>query len=82
MTDLDEMHDVKGLALALKRNRTYVSDMRAAGFEMPGSRASLRMALQWLADHPEFTRRQAAEVRFARREQTRTNENSARIVKP
>lgn len=69
MTDLDEMHDVKGLALGLKRNPSYVYDMKAGGFEMPGGRASLRMALQWLANHHDFSRRQVAALRFARRGQ-------------
>lgn len=84
MTDLDEMHDVKGLALALKRNPSYVYDMKTSGFIMPGGRASLRMALQWLADNESFTRRQAAGLRFARRAsrgETRTNGKSADVVK-
>jgi hypothetical protein len=67
MTDLDERHDVKGLAEALKRCRGYVEDMKTTGFVMIGGRASLREAVQWLADNPTFTRRRAAEVRFARR---------------
>jgi len=67
MTDLDELHDVKGLALGLKRSDSYVYDMKSAGMPMPGGRASLRQAIQWLADHPAFTRAEAAAVRFARR---------------
>lgn len=67
MTDLDELHDVKGIALGLKRHPSYVYDMRAAGFVMPGDRASLRQAHQWLADNPTFRRSQ---VSFARRVKT------------
>ncbi|HBJ87143.1 MAG TPA: hypothetical protein DDZ88_25440 [Verrucomicrobiales bacterium] len=72
MTDLDELHDVKGLAVAIKRAPSYVYDMKSAGFQMPGDRASMRQAHQWLADHPDFTRAQAAELRFARRAKTCT----------
>lgn len=66
MTQLhwDEPLDVKGLAIALKRAESYVYDMRTMGFFMPGGRATVRMAMCWLSDHPDFSRRQAA---FARR---------------
>ena len=67
MTDLDELHDVKNLAGLLLRHPSYVYDMKSFGFQMPGGRASLRQAHQWLADHPEYTRASAAEIRFARR---------------
>lgn len=72
MTDLDELHDVKGLAFHLKRNESYVYDMKSAGFHMPGGRASLRQAVQWLANHG-FTRAEAAKVRFARRSSLKPN---------
>lgn len=72
MTDWDEMHDVKGLAGALKRCREYVEDMKTCGFEMIHGRASLRMANQWLADHPQFSRAAARTVRFARRNAARS----------
>ena len=67
MTDLDEVHDVKGLAYVLKRSESYVYDMKSFGFRMPGDRASLRQAMQWLADNEAFTRAEAAKARFARR---------------
>jgi len=66
-TDWDELHDLKGLADALKKGKAYVYDMKSVGFVMPGGRASIRMAMGWLGNHPEFTRTQAAKVRFARR---------------
>ena len=59
MTDWDEMHDVKGLAAVLKRSREYV-EHEDVGFVMIHGRASLRMANQWLADHPEFSRARPA----------------------
>lgn len=79
MTDLDELFDVKGLAAGLKRSREYVSDMKSAGFFMPAGRASLRMAVQWLADHPKFSRKQAKAVRFSRRSQKVTPDNIAGV---
>lgn len=72
MTDWDEPHDVKGLAGMLKRTREYIEDMKTCGFVMPGGRATLRMAFDWLAKHPEFSRSAAQKVRFARRSQTVT----------
>lgn len=64
MTDWDELHSVKGLAGALKKSPGYIYDMKSEGFIMPGDRASLRMAISWLTNHPEFSRAKAA---FARR---------------
>jgi hypothetical protein len=83
MTDLDELHDVKGLALGLKRSESYVYDMRSFGFRMPGDRASLRQAIQWLADNEDFTRAEAAKVRFARRKKTtgKKREETGRVAK-
>lgn len=61
--DWDELHDVKGLAEALKKSAGYIYDMKSVGFLMPGGRASKRMAMTWLADHPDFTRGKAVFVR-------------------
>lgn len=77
MTDLDELHDVKGLARGLKRAPSYVYAMTADGFRMAGQRASLRMAIQWLADRPDWSKKQ---VYFARRGKTGRNGESAKIV--
>jgi hypothetical protein len=79
-TDWDEPRDVKGLAAVLKRSREYVADMRSSGFIMPGGRATLRMAFDWLAKHPDFTRHAARRARFARRAQMVTPGNTARLA--
>lgn len=42
----------KELAAALNRGRNYISAMRRRGFQMPGGRATLRDALQWLVRNP------------------------------
>lgn len=70
-TDWDEPLDTKGLADALKRSRAYVQDMKTCGFPMISGRATLRMAFDWLARHPECTRDRANAVRFARRDNAR-----------
>lgn len=80
-TDIDELHDVKGVARLLKRSREYVEDMKTCGFVMPGGRASVRMALTWLANNEKFTRGAAARVRFTRRSQTVTNGNTAKLAR-
>lgn len=72
MTQYDEMlMDAKGVAAALSRHPNYIYDMRTAGFLMPGGRGTVRSAMQWLLDHPDFRRRTAAEIRFARRARQR-----------
>lgn len=78
MTDLDELHDVKGLARELKRDPSYVYSMKADGFKMPGGRASVRQAMTWLANRPNFTQKG---VYFARRSKTQQNAESSKIVK-
>lgn len=70
-TDWDEPLDTKGLAAALKRSRSYVQDMKACGFPMIAGRATLRMALDWLARNPECGRARAAAFRFVRRNNVR-----------
>lgn len=82
-TDWDEPQDVKGLAEVLGRHENYVYDMRACGFVMPGDRATLRMAFDWLAKHEDFSRKKAAEVRFARRRVEKGgNGVSAKLARP
>lgn len=41
----------KQLAAELQRSRMYVWAMQRRGFKMPGGRASLGDALEWLAKH-------------------------------
>jgi hypothetical protein len=66
-TDWDELHDLKGLARALKRSNAYVFGMKSLGFTMINGRGSIRMAMDWLAKHPGFTMTQVRQVRFSRR---------------
>ena len=47
-----ELHTVKELAGLLKRATSYVYAMRAKGFEMPGGRATLQQAVDWLRENP------------------------------
>jgi hypothetical protein len=49
----------KELAWSLNRNVNYVYAMRAAGFSMPGDRATVQAAIEWLADNPDFSIRKA-----------------------
>ncbi len=44
--------DQKGLALALNRARSFVAAMKRRGFPMPGGRATVFQAVQWLIDNP------------------------------
>jgi hypothetical protein len=44
----------KELAWSLNRNVNYIYAMRAAGFVMPGDRATLQMAIEWLSENPDF----------------------------
>jgi hypothetical protein len=46
--------NVNELADALGHHRSYVTDMKNAGFEMPGGRATLEEGRQWLRDNPHF----------------------------
>lgn len=48
---------IKELAAELKRSRMYVFAMRRRGFTMPGNRATLAAALEWLSKNPKPTRR-------------------------
>lgn len=49
----------KELAWSLNRNVTYIYAMRAAGFSMPGDRATVEAAIEWLAENPDFSKRKA-----------------------
>ena len=42
------------LAVALGRSPGYVSAMVKSGMQMPCGRISLKSALAWMADHPDF----------------------------
>lgn len=48
---------VKELAKQLGRSERYVWWMRARGFEMPGGKATLTEAREWLSDHPQPSKR-------------------------
>lgn len=48
----DVLLSVKELALALNRARSFVAAMKRRGFPMPGGRATLFQAVQWLVDNP------------------------------
>ncbi len=50
----DELLSVKELAGRLRYSPGYVYAMRRDGFSMPGGRASVRQAIGWLSDHPQF----------------------------
>jgi hypothetical protein len=42
------------LAEALGVDRTFIKRMKWAGFAMPGGRALVEWALEWLKAHPDF----------------------------
>lgn len=50
----EELLSVKELAERLKYTARYVYAMRRDGFVMPGGRASVNDALQWLRENPHF----------------------------
>lgn len=49
---MDELFSLKELADKLKRTTRYVLHMKAIGFKMPGKRATLTAALEFLTKHP------------------------------
>lgn len=51
---MSELLNVNELAGALGHHRSYVTDMKRAGFSMPGGRATLLEARAWLAARPHF----------------------------
>ena len=52
-----ELLSIKELAFALKRHRNHVSEMKRAGFPMPGNRVTLTEARTWLAENPGWRTR-------------------------
>ncbi len=50
----DELLTTKELAFALKRHRNYISEMKRAGFPMPGGRATLAEARAWFTANPRW----------------------------
>lgn len=48
----DPLLSIKELAAALGRHRSYIHAMKARGFKMPGDRATLHEARQFLKRHP------------------------------
>lgn len=48
----EKLLTIKELAAELRRSYGYVLAMRARGFRMPGNRATLQAALEWLEEHP------------------------------
>lgn len=53
----DELLTTKELAFALKRHRNYISEMKRAGFAMPGGRATLAEARAWFTANPRWRER-------------------------
>ena len=51
---LGELRDVKSLATALKVSRDYIVAMKHHGFRMPGGKATLRMAHNFISNCDEF----------------------------
>lgn len=50
----DDLLRLTELARALRCSRTYVWSMKRRGFTMPGGRATVSEARQWLREHPDF----------------------------
>jgi hypothetical protein len=46
--------NVNELADALRHHRSYVTDMKRAGFQMEGGFTTLNAARAWLRNHPNF----------------------------
>lgn len=57
---MDELLCVKELADRIKHTPRYVYAMKRDGFAMPGGLATVRQALDWLADHPGFKQNRPA----------------------
>lgn len=47
----------KELQTHLSVGRDFIAAMVYEGFPMPGGRATVRNALKWLEDHPDFRRK-------------------------
>jgi len=52
-----QLLSVKELAWRLNRHPNYVYLMKKAGFPMPGYRATLEDAMQWLSENPGWRKR-------------------------
>lgn len=53
MMKLDEpLLSAREIAETIRRHTNYVYAMRRQGFKMPGGRATLTSAMQWLCKHP------------------------------
>ncbi|MDG1302390.1 MAG: hypothetical protein P8R37_12475 [Opitutae bacterium] len=52
-----QLLSIKELAWRLNRHPNYVYHMKKAGFRMPGYRATIEDALNWLYDHPDWRRK-------------------------
>jgi len=51
-----QLLSIKELAWRLNRHPNYVYLMKKAGFKMPGYRATIEDALDWLYAHPDWRR--------------------------
>lgn len=52
-----QLLSVKELACRLNRHPNYVYLMKKAGFPMPGYRATLEEALEWLKQNPNWRKK-------------------------
>ncbi len=57
------LYTCKEMASLLRKHVGYLYAMRKAGFIMLAGVASLQEALDWLREHPNFTKRRAWEHR-------------------
>ncbi|RRJ96840.1 hypothetical protein Ga0100231_024035 [Opitutaceae bacterium TAV4] len=71
MPNDNELLSRKELALALKRNVSYVKAMLRDGFPMPGKRATLAEARAWIASQPNFRQKRPLRPKEPKRAQTR-----------
>ena len=53
----EKLQSRKELAAELGRSVRYIASMKARGFQMPGGRATVSQALEWLAKNPTPCRR-------------------------
>ena len=59
--DIDEPRTIQELCFFMRRNPTYISAMRRAGYSMPFDpidrchKSSIREYKAWLTDHPNFS---------------------------
>jgi hypothetical protein len=66
--DQTALLSVKDLAAALHRSTRYVWHLRCVGFEMPGGRATLADAIEFLRDHPHPSSKKRATERAVARQ--------------